>query len=579
MRQWTLALLLIAVACARSRDPRAISLTAQQGPDVAATARLPRELPADAHLIFRTYTARLEILLDGRQIYRFDEPRAQGRLRTHDVALPRAAAGQLLMIRFPDGGTGPFIGGTPLLVRSDAVPAAIIDITTEPLRSDIGRIATAALLIMIGAASVAVSRLRARGNTAAVFWFGAFTLLYGVRLMMDAGVIFLLGMAFPSTRYIKSFITYIIPVPGWQLSRALLGDGWRGSLRWQVVLFVAFAPIGIIADVVLHQPESLGSVNSILVVMGAVNLLLNFARSARGGGRDVWPLIAGGFVFLLTALNNNLASLGLWPRLPVDESTGFLVFVASLGYASLNAFVRGERERLSIEGELSAAREIQRSILPTTMPALSGVRFDIRYDPATSVAGDLYDFVGDGDDRVGLLVADVAGHGVPAALIASMVKIAVSSQVRLADDPAAILAALNDTLRREVRRAFVTATYLHFDAASRSVAVANAGHPSPLLFRNGGCSELGSSGTLLGRFAMVKYQSQRTTLAPGDRIAAWTDGVVEARNGRGEPFGDERLKTIVRDGGSADAVIEAVHRWRRRDEDADDLTIVIADIT
>jgi sigma-B regulation protein RsbU (phosphoserine phosphatase) len=270
----------------------------------------------------------------------------------------------------------------------------------------------------------------------------------------------------------------------------------------------------------------------------------------------------------------------LLPWREPDETLGFVVFVACLGYAAMRAFLRGERQRLSIEGELATAREIQRSILPTTMPAIPGLRFDVRYDPASSVAGDLYDFVAADDTRVGLLVADVAGHGVPAALIGSMVKIAVSSQTHLAHDPAAILAALNEILRRDVRRAFVTATYLYFDTAQSCVAVSNAGHPTPLLFRGGGFRELGPSGVLLGRFGTLRYEAQQTTLMAGDRIVAWTDGIVEARNPRGEPFGEERLHAIVQNGGSADAVIEAVYRWRDRDatEDADDLTIVIVDV-
>src|SRR5439155_23612057 len=266
-----------------------------------------------------------------------------------------------------------------------------------------------------------------------------------------------LGGSLLTARYGAAFITYVIPVPGWQLARALLGGGWKGSLRWQVAAFAAFAPIGIITDLVRRQPQSLGGINNVLVVIGGVVILVNVVLAAHSGQRDSWVLAAGAFFFLLYALNNNLADLGILPWRPPDETLGFVVFVASLGYVTMRTFVRGERQRLSIEGELSAAREIQRSILPTSMPSIPGLRFDVRYDPASSVAGDFYDFISAGDGQVGLLVADVAGHGVPAALIASMVKIAVSSQSRLANDPASMLAGLNETLRRDVRRAFVTA--------------------------------------------------------------------------------------------------------------------------
>ena len=584
MRRLALAFVLVAAACARDRDPRIVPLSEgwQYGEhSLWGRVRLPPRLPADAHLVFRAYAGRLELLAGAQNIYRFEEPQASGHLRTHDVPLPSSAAGNWLLIRFPADERSRRIGGVPVVAPASAVPAAIVEITTAPLRADIGHAAVGAVLMIIGLACIAISGLRVRGNASALLWFGVFALLYGLRMLISSGLPILLGVSVLATAYATAVITYIIPIPGWQMARALLGDGWKSSLRWQVVAFAVLAPIGIVSDVVQRRPESMSAANNVLVVIGGINLLLNLILAVRAGLRELWVLLAGSTFFLLYALNRNLSSLHLLPWPETDETLGFVVFVACLGYTALRAFVRGERQRLSIEGELAAAREIQRSILPTTMPKLPGLRFDVRYDPASSVAGDLYDFVSAGDTRVGLLVADVAGHGVPAALIASMVKIAVSSQSRLADDPASMLAALNEILRQNVRRAFVTATYLYFDAGQRCVAVSNAGHPSPILLRNREFRELGPAGVLLGRFGMVRYEAQQTMLVAGDRIVAWTDGIVEARNTRGEPFGDERLRAIVQNGGSADAVIEAVHRWRDRSatEDADDLTIVIADVT
>jgi sigma-B regulation protein RsbU (phosphoserine phosphatase) len=558
-----------------------VPLTPTKQSDLEMRVRLPAQMPPAAHFIFRAYAGRMEILVGGQRIYRFDQPEASGYLRTHDVALPDAAAGNWLLIRFPAGETAPFIGTAPVLAPASEVPEAIADVTMAPLRSDIAHPAVGAVLAIVGLACIAVSRMRVRGSGVALLWFGAFAMLYGSRVIAASGLPLVLGASLLTARYVQSLITYVIPIPGWLMARAVLGDGWKESLRWQVAAFAAFAPIGIISDIVRRQPQSLSTVNNVLVVIGGIVILLNVAPAIRGGQRDMRVLGAGAFFFLLYALNDNLAGLGLLPWQPADETPGFVVFVACLGYVAVRAFVRGERERLSIEGELTAAREIQRSILPTSMPSVPGLRFDVRYDPASSVAGDFYDFISAGDGNVGLLVADVAGHGVPAALIASMVKIAVSSQSRLAADPAAILVGLNETLRRDVRRAFVTATYLYFETASRFVAVANAGHPSPLLLRAGEFHELGAQGTLLGRFGMVRYEAQSAMLEPGDRIVAWTDGIVEARNARDEPFGDDRFRTIVKDGGSAESVIEAVHRWRRSgpSDDADDLTIVIADVT
>jgi sigma-B regulation protein RsbU (phosphoserine phosphatase) len=593
MKRIALALVLITAACAQQRDSRVLLLSTgwqyvltppdarpdertrwvgdaspQPGHDLWVRVRLPMRLPPDAHLVFRAYAGRLEILVGGQNIYRFDEPTARGHLRTHDVSLGPSAAGNWLTIRFPSG-EEILIGGEPVIAPANAVPATIVALTTAPFRDQIGRDVVGSVLIIVGLACIALSRVRLRGNAAALLWFGFFALLYGLRMMTASGLPALLGMSLITAQYASAFITYVIPVPGWQMARALLGDGWKRSLRWQVVAFAVLAPIGIVSDIVQRRPATLWMANSALVVIGGINLILNLIPLARTGLREAWVLLVGSSVFMLYALNRNLAALHVLPWREQDETFGFVVFVAALGYAAMRAFVRGERQRLSMEGELSAAREIQRSILPANMPALPGLRFDVRYDPASSVAGDLYDFVAADDARAGLLVADVAGHGVPAALIASMVKIAVSSQSHLAHDPAAMLTALNETLRRDVRRALVTATYLYFDTAQQCVAVANAGHPSPLLFRHSAVRELAPAGVFLGRFGTVRYEAQQTALAAGDRIVAWTDGIVEARDARGEPFGDDRLRAMIQNGDSADAVVAAVLRWRAR-SDADD---------
>ena len=124
--------------------------------------------------------------------------------------------------------------------------------------------------------------------------------------------------------------------------------------------------------------------------------------------------------------------------------------------------------------------------------------------------------------------------------------------------------------------AFVTATYLWID--QRSVTVCNAGHPPPLLLRDGTFHELGGAGVLLGRFADARYTAVTTPLMSGDRIVAYTDGIPEARNARNEMFGEERLRALVRDGAPAEHVLHDVREWRAASDDADDLTIVIIDI-
>ncbi|HET8773425.1 MAG TPA: PP2C family protein-serine/threonine phosphatase [Thermoanaerobaculia bacterium] len=534
---------------------------------------LPPSTPPDAHLVFRSYLAAFELQVEQERIYAFRDEAADGRLRLHDVPLPRDCAGKRLYVHIAAGSDAALFGGSPLLAPAAAAPSALVQAASDPLRDGLANVIIGSIMIVIGLASIVVSRVRRSASAGTLLWFGIFAAMYGVRLIVDSYLPLLLGASTRGAHYAESWISYAISIPAWMLARMLMGDGWKSSLRWQVWMFAVFAPIAIASDAVRGVPGSLDGVNNVLVILAGTNVLLNFFFRRVQLTRELRVVLAGALVFLAFALANNLSALGVLPLGDFDETPGFVVCVAALNYAAVRMFLRGERERVALEGELATAREIQRSILPTAMPSVRGLRFTTRYDPASSVAGDLYDFVAVDDAHAGVLVADVAGHGVPAALIASMVKVAVSSHARLASDPAALLRELNATLRRDVRRNFVTATFLWLDMDAHTVTVSNAGHPPPVLLRGNDVIELGPHGVLLGRFAIASYSASTVALEPGDRIVAWTDGIPEARNARGEQFGEERLLASLRARASVDDVVNAILAWRTP-EDADDLTIV-----
>src|ERR1700733_3063332 len=151
--------------------------------------------------------------------------------------------------------------------------------------------------------------------------------------------------------------------------------------------------------------------------------------------------------------------------------------------------LRGIREQLAqqlltIQNELETARQIQLSILPSEIPKIEGLDIAARYVPMTSVAGDFYDFIVVDEKHVGILVADVSGHGMPAALIASMLKIALSAQGAHAADPAKVLSGLNQVLCGKFQHHYVTAAYLFVDMEKRRLTYAGAG-PPPFFFGGG----------------------------------------------------------------------------------------------
>ena len=207
--------------------------------------------------------------------------------------------------------------------------------------------------------------------------------------------------------------------------------------------------------------------------------------------------------------------------------------------------LREAREQLArqlsfINNELEMAREIQLSILPHETPKILGLEIAARYIPMSSVAGDFYDFIVVDDTRVGILVADVSGHGLPAALIASMLKVALAAQSPHACDPARVLAGLNKTLWGKFKYHFVTAVYVFVDLERKSMSYAGAGHPPLLLWRTstGSASEVVENGLLLGLFPEQTYSAVELPVEPGDKAVLYTDGILETRSPSGQEFGD-----------------------------------------
>jgi len=223
------------------------------------------------------------------------------------------------------------------------------------------------------------------------------------------------------------------------------------------------------------------------------------------------------------------------------------VFVFSLGYVAAQRISSTERRLVEIESELAIAREIQQSILPTSVPQLKQLRVAASYLPMAAVAGDFYEFIDLDEKHAGFLVADVSGHGVPAALIASMIKVAMHSAAEHASAPSELMGDLNRILSQQLRGQFVTAAYLYIDLHERRAMYSAAGHP-PLLYWNGKTSTLEkieSNGLLFGVLKDTEYPAREVRFNSGDRFLLYTDGLIEAENAAEEPFGERRLLEVM----------------------------------
>ena len=213
------------------------------------------------------------------------------------------------------------------------------------------------------------------------------------------------------------------------------------------------------------------------------------------------------------------------------------------------------RERM--EQELLLARQIQRTFLPHSLPELPGWSLDVRWRTAREVGGDFYDIFDLPDGRLGLVMADVADKGMPAALFMVLTRTLVRATVQSATSPAEVLRRVNDALVPDAQQGmFITLVYAVLDLKTGELEYANAGHNPPLLLRNRSLSveQLEKSGMALGVLDGSQMEERQVQLEPGDYLVFYTDGVTEAFSPEGEMYGEERLEATIR--GEADWVTD-----------------------
>jgi len=203
-----------------------------------------------------------------------------------------------------------------------------------------------------------------------------------------------------------------------------------------------------------------------------------------------------------------------------------------------------ERAQSQIQAELGVARALQLAILPAAFPARAGCEGAARMIPATTMGGDFYDFIELPDGRIGLVMADVSGKGVPAAFFMAVARTNLRELAGHHADPGACLARANDALNAQnPLELFVTVFYCVVDAASGELRYANGGHNPPLLRHADGSVEAldGPGGLVLGVMPGVDYPAHTVRLRRGDRLLLYTDGVTEAFNAAEEAYGVARL--------------------------------------
>jgi len=253
----------------------------------------------------------------------------------------------------------------------------------------------------------------------------------------------------------------------------------------------------------------------------------------------------------------------------------------------LKKAVEQHNELLVMQHELQVARNIQESILPAELPDIKGLRMHACYEPMGEVGGDLYDFQEIGDTKVGILIADVAGHGVPAAIVGAMLKVVFSVYRSEVAVPDFMMKMMNESICNAAPGQVITANYSYIDLDQMKITLSNAGHWPVLVCRAGEpeLMELYTRGLAMGFYPDFSYKIKEFALHEKDRIIFYTDGLIECRNEAGYMYGEENFHASIKSGRDFSTeeftshVVGSFIEWiGGRENLEDDVTFVVVDV-
>lgn len=259
---------------------------------------------------------------------------------------------------------------------------------------------------------------------------------------------------------------------------------------------------------------------------------------------------------------------------------------------SIKQAIDDNSKLITMEKELQTAKKIQAEILPDKIPIFDGIKINTTYLPMHTVGGDLYDFNVISKNEIGVLIADVAGHGVSAAIIMGMVKLAFKMHRELAKDPAGLLEKMNETLFGIAGKGYVTAGYCYLNLEKKEITYSSAGHPALMLLqnRNRKLIELQPKGAILGAFPKIKCTNEMSEMFSGDKILLCTDGILEVRKEINSTvfYGEEKFRDFLLENSKLiesdflTSIIEDVKKYRGIEDESigfdDDITLVSIDI-
>jgi hypothetical protein len=433
-------------------------------------------------------------------------------------------------------------------------------------------------LMLAGIAAFAL--YRSQRKHAEYLWLGLYLFLLGLsNLLLNCSSSGVLSLAW--NNLLADPLIYVFTIMQIQFTFSFAGQ--RLTRVWRVYEGALLATI--LVSVLVNAGEISGSryllVEAAAILPAALLVPALLFVWYRRGNREAGWLILPSLLPAATAAITDVGSASIYTGwgtadfltypirvgpVPLQiEDLGDFLFLLAIGAVMFHRFTSVSREQARTAAELAAARDIQRRLVPETLPEIEGYEIEAAYFPAEEVGGDFYQVLESKGGTKLVLVGDVSGKGLKAAMTGTLAMGALRALATEGLGPAAVLTRLNRQLAETGNEGFVTCVCARIGPEGE-VTLANAGHLPP--YRNGEEMLLLEPDLPLGMAPEVKYEEHGFRLEKGDRLTLLSDGVVEARDARGTLFGFERTRAISAQ--AADAVAEAALRFGQ----ADDITVL-----
>jgi phosphoserine phosphatase RsbU/P len=349
-----------------------------------------------------------------------------------------------------------------------------------------------------------------------------------------------------------------------------------GTTRPSLIIPSFFSTLGSVAGIIGYV---LLAVAIVFIFVEAVSLILSLSLT-RTITRSVHDLYTG---------TQHVATGDFTHRIPVRSKDQLSELAGSFNTMTerIRNLIVEVKEKEKLESELEIAREVQTQLFPKGSPHMKTMELVGVCNPARVVSGDYYDFVPAGPDRMAIVIGDISGKGISAALLMASVQSSLHAQLTAMNGTDASTATLVTRLNHQLYENTPPEKYATFYCAlynddTGRLAYTNAGHLPPILVRDGNASRLEVNGTVVGLLPNAVYEQLVIDLKPGDMLAAFTDGITESENAAGEQFGEQRLTAMLVENAHrpldeiVKAVLAAIHGWAYDLDNQDDTTMLLA---